>query len=194
MDAGAIGCVHSNWGPAPPCNHTGAANALLTCTEQQPPFAPRAVWHVFAAYANTSGVNIPAQRHCDDCTALCSWNAEARSVQMLVGYYNGWKCNPATGQCIALAAAPSRMLRVELAGIDTDRLRPFRATQHGPQTNTAAGVGVRVGIQMIPDTGSAPLAAPLVIYEGVMPVASGGVLVLELNASANAVFTIQINI
>lgn len=190
MNAGAIGCVHSNWGPAPPCNQSGPANALLTCTGQQPSFAPRAVWHVFAAYANTTGVNIPAQRHCDDCTALCSWDAKTRTVQMLVGYYNGWKCNPATGKCIALAAPASRMLRVDLAGIENvmDRNRVTR-----PQRLETAGGRARARIHMIPDTGSAPLPAPLPIYDGLVPVASQG-LALELNATVNGVFTVTIQV
>ena len=152
-DAGAVGCVHSNWGPALPCNHTsGAANGLLTCTEQQPEFAPRAVWHVFAAYANTSGLAIPSVRHCNDCTALCSWDAATGTVRVLAGYYNGWTCKTGAASCPTAAPAPhSRALRVQLHGL----VRP----------TLAANTSVGVTIDMIPNTGSAPLAAPLPVYQ-----------------------------
>jgi hypothetical protein len=46
---------------------------------------------------------------------------------------------------------------------------------------------------MIPDTGSAPLPAPLPIYDGLVPVASQG-LALELNATVNGVFTVTIQV
>lgn len=154
-DAGAIGCVHSNWGPAPPCNHTeGPANGLLTCTEQQPSIVPRAVWHVFAAYANTSGLTIPSERNCDDCTALCSWDRATRTVHVLAGYYNGWTTH---GVAQPKAAPLSRMLRVQLHGLGVPVLRPCGSTAIN------ATVGVKVDV--IPNLGSAPLAAPLPFYQ-----------------------------
>ena len=177
-DAGAIGCVHSNWGPALPCNHsTGPANGLLTCAEQQPPSAPRAVWHVFAAYANFSGLSIPAQRHCDDCTALCSWDPIARTAQLLIGYYNGYTCTPATGKCIALPALPSRILVVEVDGMDA---------------NVNGTGSVRVNVAMIPNTGSAPLIATKKKETTILRLQTDGRLVLKLNASLNAVLVVQI--
>lgn len=177
-EAGAIGCVHSNWGPTPPCNHsTGGANELLTCTEQEAPFQPRAVWHVFAAYANSSGLRIPVHRHCDDCTALCSSDPVTRSIHLLLGYYNGWKSDPATGHSVALPALPWRILRVELAGMKVD---------------TSATGSVSVKVSTIPDTGPARLVAPLPMYTRAVPLMSDGRLVLELNASLNAVLTVEI--
>ena len=173
--SGAVGCVHSNWGPALPCNSSsGPANGLLTCTQQQPPLAPRAVFHVFAAYANMSGSWVPAQRHCDDCAALCSLDTATRTVQLIAGYYNGWQCVPATGKCNASAAAPSRTISVSLSGI-----------MHAINTSS-----VHVTIENIPNTGSNALAAPLSIHDAVVPVASDGTLVLALNASLNAVLIV----
>ncbi len=155
-DAGAIGCVHSNWGPTPPCKHTeGPANGLLTCTEQQPQIVPRAVWHVFAAYTNTSGLTIPPVRNCNDCTALCSWDRATRTVRVLAGYYNGWTSEHGVAQ--PKAAPRSRMLRIQLHGLGTPVLRRGGSL--------AMNVTVGVNIDIIPNTGAAPLAAPLPLYQ-----------------------------
>ena len=96
-------------------------------------------------------------------------------MQLLIGYYNGWKTNPANGHSVALSAPSSRMLRVEL----------------GEMLMFASG-NVSLEVSTIPNTGAAHLVAPLPMYKTVVPLRGDGTLELGLNATLNAVLIVEI--
>jgi len=80
--AGAAFGVHSNWGEGAGSGwvhyHQCGFEELVTCNDQPPAGPdstrqPRATWHVYAAYGNTSGVMVPVSRHCDFADAFASY-------------------------------------------------------------------------------------------------------------------------
>lgn len=82
--AGAAFGVHSNWGESGPgwepqghYNDCGFEE-LVTCNDQPPTGPdstrqPRATYHVYAAYGNTSGVMLPVTRQCGFADAFASY-------------------------------------------------------------------------------------------------------------------------
>ena len=83
--AGAAFGVHSNWGESgpgwEPQGHYKQCgfDELVTCNDQPPVGGdstrrPRATYHVYAAYGNTSGVMVPVSRHCNDADAFASYD------------------------------------------------------------------------------------------------------------------------
>ena len=181
--AGAVGCTHSNWGPTAPCTHDGYADGLLTCDEgpDHPGHLPRAVWWVFRKYADTAGVQLPVERHCDDCAALGSYDSTSGVARLLIGYYNGQTCDRATGRCTDLPAPASRFLTVRMLGLGAV------IHQHRQARTTHALV------EEIPNAGVRYVVAPVLLSDGPVALAADGSLTLRLNASLNGVLSVVLS-
>jgi hypothetical protein len=97
--AGATFGVHSNWGESgrgwePQGHYTQCGfEELVTCNDQPPAGPdstrqPRATYHVYAAYGNTSGVMVPVSRHCDFADAFASYDGALGNGWIVVGSYH----------------------------------------------------------------------------------------------------------
>ena len=64
--------------PLPELTQRAREQELVTCNDQPPvgddaTRQPRATYHVYAAYGNTSGLMVPVSRHCDFADAFASY-------------------------------------------------------------------------------------------------------------------------
>jgi hypothetical protein len=132
--AGAAFGVHSNWGESgpgwEPSGHYQQCGfeELVTCNDQPPvgddaTRQPRATYHVYAAYGNTSGVMVPVSRHCDDADAFASYDSALATAWLAVGRYD---FDP--------KAAPNRSVHLRLSGL------PPRLVKNGQTTVTLAKI------------------------------------------------------
>ena len=172
--AGAHFGVHSNWGEAAPgWEPTGhykqcGFEELLTCNDQPPAGndstrQPRATYHVYAAYGNTSGMMAPVSRHCADADAFASYDDGRDAMRTSSGTEKAQQQNE-NGQAwlavgrysFANSTAPNRSVHVQLSGlpaalvlVSDDRHDDDDGQQQ--QQQQAASTVVEVELAMIPN-------------------------------------------
>ena len=126
--AGAAFGVHSTWGPEVrgflPTGHYKHCSfaELVTCNDQPGPAVgsdstrlPRATYHVYAAYGNTSGVMVPVSRHCNDSDAFASFDdgsggLKPSSAWLVAGRYEGQPGHTARTLRVRLSELPAALV------------------------------------------------------------------------------------
>ena len=143
--AGAAFGVHSSWsesGPGwEPQGHYKQCGfeELVTCNDQPPVGGdstrqPRATYHVYAAYGNTSGVMVPVSRHCDDADAFASYDDGSGTAAVNVDAAASTTPAAATGWLVVgryefdPKAGPNRSVHVRLSGLPPTLVKDGQTT------------------------------------------------------------------